>query len=38
MLCLNNDNATRYSELFRVENDVLLIITMKAIEKMVVYT
>lgn len=31
MLCLNNDNTTRYSELFRVGNDVLLIPTMKPV-------
>lgn len=29
MLCLNTDNTTRYRELFRVGNDVLLIPTMK---------
>ncbi len=33
MLCLNNDNTTRYSELFRVGNDVILIPTMKPIEE-----
>ena len=31
MLCLNNDNTTRYSELFRVGNDVLLFPTMKTL-------
>lgn len=29
MLCSNDINTTRYSELFRVGNDVLLIPTMK---------
>lgn len=29
MLCLNDRNTTRYSELFKVGNDVILIPTMK---------
>ena len=32
MLCLNNDNTTRYSELFRVGNDVLLILSVPPVE------